>query len=247
MDNQINRFNHTVNATDGVHSSSNCSAWNRRRCSSREKHLKRRLNSIHFLLNEERNYSNVLDIGCGNGVITASIKDRLQTKVTGIDVSPETIAFCLSTYKNLNVEFLEGDIMNLNFPDKQFDLVLTVSLIEWIRDYEKAISTVSRLLAGGGQWIVSLPNWRSPLRKMEYLRSLMVKKSYLNYQRNRVRIEMFAKTAQTYGLVLERSKYHVLPFIDLQINGMIGAWLHMMCMMSFRKIGEQHETTDAKT
>lgn len=229
-------FNHLLNATNCECSGSNRFAkyW----FYSHEKHLLRRLNSIHFLLDEKGKYSNVLDIGCGTGVITASVKERLRTKMTGIDISPEMIEYCKSKYKGMNINFFEGNILDLNFPDRQFDLVLTVSLIEWISDYEKAISEVSRLLATGGQWIVSIPNWRSPLRKMEYLRSLLVKKSYLNYQRNRVRIEIFAKTAQKYGLVLDRSKYHILPIIDLQINGKLGAWLHMMCMMSFKKVGD---------
>src|SRR5690606_12903627 len=80
----------------------------------------------------------VLDIGCGDGKITAEIAKKLpKGKVLGIDISPSMIqfaetAFPSNEYKNL--EFILLGAEDINF-DNQFDHVLSFTALQWVKDH----------------------------------------------------------------------------------------------------------------
>jgi glycosyltransferase involved in cell wall biosynthesis/ubiquinone/menaquinone biosynthesis C-methylase UbiE len=200
-----------------------------------DKHFNQRFRNVYQLVNELTDKSNILDIGCATGEITASLHDRFRCNTTGLDISDRMIELCKSKYSNTNLHFEVGDITNLRFQNSEFDLILSSSVIEWINDYEKAIVEVSRVLKRGGQWIVSLPNWDSPFRKAEKLKKIFFKNSYLRYQKNHVSISEFERIAQIYGLKKTKSIFHVLPFYKSNLSGKIGPLLGMMCMMSMTK------------
>jgi glycosyltransferase involved in cell wall biosynthesis/ubiquinone/menaquinone biosynthesis C-methylase UbiE len=200
-----------------------------------DKSFSERLKNVHQLVNELNEKSHILDIGCGSGEITASVYERFRCNVTGIDVSDKMIEHCKDHYSEKNLSFELGDILNLHFPSGHFDLVLSLSVIEWLEDYEGAIAEVSRVLKLGGQWIVSLPNWVSPFRKIEKHKGVFFKNSYLRYQKNHVPISEFKKVADSHGLKTTESIFHVLPFYKSKLSGKFGQLFGMMCIMSMTK------------
>lgn len=200
-----------------------------------DKSFSERLKNVHQLVNELTDRSNILDIGCGSGEITASVYERFRCNVIGMDVSDKMIEHCKDHYSEKNLSFELGDILNLRFPSGHFDLVLSLSVIEWLEDYERAVAEVSRVLKQGGQWIVSLPNWASPFRKIEKLKGVVFENSYLRYQKNRVPISEFKKVAESYGLKTRESIFHVLPFHKSNLPGKFGQVFGMMCILSMTK------------
>jgi trans-aconitate 2-methyltransferase len=64
----------------------------------------------------------VLDIGCGNGKVTAQIASRIpEGTVVGIDPSSEMIAFASSQFPfamHANLQFEVGDARSLRFRDE---------------------------------------------------------------------------------------------------------------------------------
>lgn len=205
--------------------------------SSKDKHFIMRFKNIHILVNELSKDADILDVGCATGEITSSLNERFGCNTTGIDISSKMIEHCKSKYSIKSLHFEEGNILDLKFQHEQFDLVLSLSVIEWVENYEKAIEEVSRVLKRGGQWIVSLPNWDSPFRKIEKLKGVFFKNSYLRYQKNRVPISEFKKVAESYGLKTTESIFHVLPFYKSKLSGKFGQVFGMMCILSMRKSG----------
>src|SRR5215470_12935798 len=77
----------------------------------------------------------VLDVGCGNGKITAEIAGRLrQGSVVGVDSSAEMIAFASQHFglaAQPNLRFQVADARRLPF-QQEFDLVVSFNAVHWI-------------------------------------------------------------------------------------------------------------------
>jgi trans-aconitate 2-methyltransferase len=95
----------------------------------------------------------VLDVGCGDGKITAEIAARLpQGSVIGVDPSRSMIDFALSHFgsnTNPRLQFQVADARNLPF-DEEFDLVVSFNALHWIPDQDAALLSIHRALKPQG-------------------------------------------------------------------------------------------------
>ena len=88
----------------------------------------------------------VLDIGCGTGVVARRIASQLDFsgRVTGIDLSPQLIdkARELATSEGLSYKttFAIGDIRNFVFEDSQFDVTIMHTLVSHLDDPAGALN-----------------------------------------------------------------------------------------------------------
>jgi len=92
----------------------------------------------------------VLDIGIGTGVFAVELM-KYKTDITGIDVSERMLDIARS--KGLT-NVAVGDAVSLDFPDESFDLVISITALEFIKEYEKAISEMVRVCKKGGRVVV---------------------------------------------------------------------------------------------
>jgi ubiquinone/menaquinone biosynthesis C-methylase UbiE len=99
----------------------------------------------------------VLDVGCGNGYGTTELAQSAAT-VIGLDVAADVVAAADKLYARPNVRFLPGSAAQLPFRDGIFDLVVAFEVIEHLADWADLIREARRVLAPGGQLIVSTPN-----------------------------------------------------------------------------------------
>ena len=92
----------------------------------------------------------VLDIGIGTGVFAVELM-KYKTEITGIDVSERMLEIARS--KGLT-NVAVGDAVSLDFPDGSFDLVISITALEFIKESEKAISEMVRVCKKGGRVVV---------------------------------------------------------------------------------------------
>lgn len=96
----------------------------------------------------------VLDVGCGEGRITALIATRVpQGTVTGIDPSREMIAYATAHFgpaNHPNLHFEVADARALPFRDA-FDWVVSFNALHWIPDADTALRSVHAALKPGGR------------------------------------------------------------------------------------------------
>jgi trans-aconitate 2-methyltransferase len=108
-------------------------------------------------LNLQGNES-ILDVGCGDGKITADFATSLPRGcVTGVDGSPEMIAYATRTYSAKqypNLIFACVDARSLDF-DREFDLCFSNATLHWVDNHQAFLSGVSRALRSGGRLVVS--------------------------------------------------------------------------------------------
>ena len=96
----------------------------------------------------------VLDIGCGDGKLTAWIAEHYSRGlITGIDISDSMIQFASSRYLNdlsQNLEFFRGDAASLHF-ERQFDIVVSFSTLHWVLNQEAVLRSILNALVPGGR------------------------------------------------------------------------------------------------
>ena len=95
----------------------------------------------------------ILDFGCGQGHYAAIAADF--GNVLAIDLSPVAIQHGRASYPH--VEFRVGDVLKCDLPGP-FDVVLSIEVLEHVRDQLLYITCLASLLAAGGHLILTTPN-----------------------------------------------------------------------------------------
>lgn len=113
---------------------------------------------------------NVLDIGCGPGIMTEDLLKR-NCRVWNIDISESMVEKARQkmqfTEAGERAHFMVGDIEKLQFEDKYFDAVLCVGVLEYLSDDRIALKEIARVLKPGGSAIFTVPNMASPFTLLE--------------------------------------------------------------------------------
>ena len=96
----------------------------------------------------------ILDVGCGDGKITAEIASRVSRgSVVGVDPSGEMINFAQSHFgpaTRPNLRFQVADARSLPFKN-EFDLVVSFNALHWIPDQDAVLSSIHSALISGGR------------------------------------------------------------------------------------------------
>ena len=114
------------------------------------------LDNLNKYFTKKPSEMKILDFGCGSGFFTGELQSN-GYKSFGIDISEEAIKFGeLKGIKNLSVQ----DSHKLNYPDNNFDAVLSMDVLEHLEDESWAISEVGRILKPSGKFIVMVPAYQ---------------------------------------------------------------------------------------
>lgn len=100
-----------------------------------------------------------LDIGCGNGRYTFSLKKFGIKQVLGNDISQNNINICNSIkkkYKIKNITFHKQDAMNMNYKSNSFDFVMSYGVFHHTKSMEKCLKEMIRVTKKGGKGLVFL-------------------------------------------------------------------------------------------
>lgn len=101
----------------------------------------------------------VLDIGCGDGKITAEIARNLPGgTVMGVDSSPEMIRFAHEHFpqrKYPNLTFCQADARNLSF-SQEYDIVFSNAALHWITDHTPVLAGIAKSLRPKGKMLIQM-------------------------------------------------------------------------------------------
>ena len=96
----------------------------------------------------------VLDVGCGTGRFSLLLKKR-GCKVLGLDFSEEMLKF--SKERGLT-NVVQGDALHLPFAQNTFKIVVSVFVLEFLKDPEQAFKEMIRVTCKGGKVVVGVLN-----------------------------------------------------------------------------------------
>ncbi|MDD4994883.1 MAG: class I SAM-dependent methyltransferase [Patescibacteria group bacterium] len=107
-------------------------------------HPKHRLTEYHdFFLNNIEPSHTVLDIGCGNGILTREIAKKAK-RVVGIDMNKTSIEYAKSHCALPNVEYIVADATQYSFNEK-FDRVVVSNVLEHIDDRTSLLKQIKNI------------------------------------------------------------------------------------------------------
>jgi SAM-dependent methyltransferase len=92
----------------------------------------------------------ILDVGCGDGVLTKKIAD-LGCTVVGVDSSPDFAA----SARRLGLEIIETDAAAMDF-EREFDAVFSNAALHWMKDADAVIHRVARALQPHGRFVAEM-------------------------------------------------------------------------------------------
>ncbi|MGA7490581.1 MAG: class I SAM-dependent methyltransferase [Xanthobacteraceae bacterium] len=101
----------------------------------------------------------VADLGCGSGTFTALLA-RAGYVCVGLDISPKLVA--VGRRKHPHIQFVEGDIERLPFPDASFDGALLSGVVHHLPDPSRCAAEVFRMLRPQGRFLAFDPNRMNP-------------------------------------------------------------------------------------
>ena len=162
----------------------------------------------------------VLDLGCGEGVLTERWAARLDPgRVVGIDLPDTNLEAEWARRSRPNLEFRTIAGQQLPFEDGEFDLVAAIEALEHIPDPERTLAEMARVARR--HLLVSVP--REPLWRVlnvargAYLRELGNTPGHVNHFSRRG----FSRLLSGYGEVVQaRSPF---PWTLLLVR--VGCWL----------------------
>ena len=108
-----------------------------------------------YVYNELSKYWKILDVGCGIGSFE---KNLPSLNIIGLDVSEEMLE---EARKRSDKTFIQGNVEELQFQDSIFDAVFTVTTLEFLDDYKKAVTEIARVTKSQGKIVVMMLNTKS--------------------------------------------------------------------------------------
>ncbi|MBW3012639.1 class I SAM-dependent methyltransferase [Candidatus Woesearchaeota archaeon] len=179
----------------------------------------------------------ILDLGCGFGDHAKLYIKKGAKKVTGIDASKEMIKIAKER-KIPNTEFFIGDLnKKLPFPKNSFDFATASLCIDYLRNLDRFLKEVYRILKPNGVFCFSTPNpvIEGALIKANTLGCKFVKligmqrlknekiKIFGNYFKERMRkrplipgvaVTSAQRTYQTFIQSLLKNNFEIIDYID---------------------------------
>jgi 2-polyprenyl-3-methyl-5-hydroxy-6-metoxy-1,4-benzoquinol methylase len=144
----------------------------------------------------------VLDVGCGEGVLTARWAERLGSgRVVGIDLKDPKLEAEWATRRRENLAFLATTGEALPFAAREFDLVAAIEVLEHVSDPQRTLAEMTRV--AGAHLLVSVPHeplWRTlNVARGAYLRELGNTPGHVNHWSKRA----FVRLLGGFGDVVE--------------------------------------------
>jgi 2-polyprenyl-3-methyl-5-hydroxy-6-metoxy-1,4-benzoquinol methylase len=144
--------------------------------------------------------SSVLDVGCGEGVLTHRWAEQLTgNRIVGIDLPDPKLEAEWARRQRPNLEYraIRGD--DLPFAADEFDLVAAIEVLEHVPDPMQTLAEMARVTKS--HLLVSVPReplWRAlNVARGAYVRDLGNTPGHVNHWSRRAFVELLGRFGQT--------------------------------------------------
>ncbi len=167
--------------------------------------VKRLMGGFHGALDElwaKAAPQSILDVGCGEGVLTVEWAQRLgDGRVVGTDLDDPKLRAEWQKRSRPNLEFRTEEATSLSFADDEFDLACAIEVLEHVPDPEATLAEMARVARR--HMLVSVPReplWRGlNMARGAYLRELGNTPGHLNHWSRRSFVSLLSR----HGKVVE--------------------------------------------
>ena len=103
----------------------------------------------------------ILDIGCGQGLLTGYLYEKTNAHIVGLDLSEKSVE--TAGKNNPDCEFRVGKVEDMPFEDNSFNIVIGNAILHHLEDPYEIIPQVKRVLKENGFFIAVEMNRINPL------------------------------------------------------------------------------------
>ena len=161
--------------------------------------VRRLMTNFHGTLDElwaKAAPTSILDVGCGEGVLTHEWAERLgDRRIVGIDLDDEKLAAEWAKRQRPNLEYRCEEATRLSFADGEFDMATAIEVLEHVPDPEATVAEMARVAER--HLLVSVPReplWRGlNMARGAYLRDLGNTPGHLNHWSKRSFVALLSK------------------------------------------------------
>jgi 2-polyprenyl-3-methyl-5-hydroxy-6-metoxy-1,4-benzoquinol methylase len=143
----------------------------------------------------------LLDVGCGEGVLTEQWARRIEGRVVGIDLDDPHLHEHWAQRSAENLEYKVMKAENLPFADGDFDVATAIEVLEHVPDPEHTVAEMARVASR--HLVVSVPReplWRAlNMARGAYVKDLGNTPGHLNHWSKRSFVQLLSR----YGDVVE--------------------------------------------
>jgi SAM-dependent methyltransferase len=123
---------------------------------------------LAFIAHWVRERSQVLDLGCGDGVMLDYLQSDKGCSGYGVEIDDDQIPKCVARNVSVIQQDLNGGLAM--FEDNAFDTVLCLSALQMVKDVEGTLREIARV---GREVTVSFPNFAYWPHRVALLRGRM--------------------------------------------------------------------------
>lgn len=140
--------------------------------------------------------ASILDVGCGEGVLTEQWADKLGGgRIVGIDLDDPKLKAEWQTRQRPNLEYRVEDATHLSFADNEFEMASAIEVLEHVPDPERTVAEMARVAS---KWVlVSVPReplWRGlNIARGAYLKDLGNTPGHVNHWSKRSFVQMLSR------------------------------------------------------
>jgi 2-polyprenyl-3-methyl-5-hydroxy-6-metoxy-1,4-benzoquinol methylase len=143
----------------------------------------------------------LLDVGCGEAVLTHKWAQSIEGRVVGLDLDDPLLHAEWEKRKAPNLEYVVMKAENMPFADDEFEVATAIEVLEHVPDPEHSVAEMARVASK--YLLVSVPReplWRGlNMARGAYLKELGNTPGHLNHWSKRSFVSLLSK----HGTVIE--------------------------------------------
>lgn len=104
-----------------------------------------------------KNYNNIIDVGCGSGHLTQKIKNKGKS-ITGVDLSEKNISIAQAKYSGSEINFIHASVESFSetISNGFYDLAVANMTLMDVPSLENALEAISKILCKQGDFVFSI-------------------------------------------------------------------------------------------
>ena len=170
---------------------------------------------VELCLAECKGGDSILEVGFGSGLTFLNLNEMYK-KIYGLDLSCD-VNEVAQVFAPLGIrpDLRNGNVLEMPYPDNQFDTVLLISILEHLKpeELDSALQEIKRVLKPGGQVIYGVPVERPFMVAMFALLGYNIRKYHFSTEKDvadaagkhfkQVRVTPMKSTPAFFGKVYE--------------------------------------------